>query len=223
MASRVARNTVGHTAAVSSQCASVMWRNDCVGGFGKQMCRVSFGFGDVVWATSWLGWFAKSGWSANAVLVSPTKIKENCPSCSISGPSSRRQAAIYSETLPDICSLTPDGKGGVLSENCDDLKEFRGADTRSCASTRPARWQRGDQRRERAIACSGVSTGGFWTAIPPTALAGRSFGVSRLKKGRVALGAKSSENLRSEMESSDCSRIVPQMRAETQTSSGRRR
>ena len=60
----------GHTAAVSSHCSAGVCKNYCVRGFGKQLCHVSSAPVDVVWATSWFGWNAKSGWKANAVLVS---------------------------------------------------------------------------------------------------------------------------------------------------------
>ena len=83
---------------------------------------------------------------------SPTKVDENCPNCSISGLSSRRQAPVESDSK--------------------DVQEFGGAGTRSCASSRPARWQRGGQRnlrRKRAIASAEFSTRGFWTTAPPIA------------------------------------------------------
>ena len=52
----------------------------------------------------------------------------------------RRQATVESESLSEICGLVPEAKAGVLSEECGSVKESQGADTRSCASTRPARW-----------------------------------------------------------------------------------
>ena len=78
----------------------------------------------------------------------------------------------------------PVAKGGVLSEECGSVKESRGAGTRSCASTRPARWQRGGQRNQRrkwATTCANFRMGGFWTTTPPCAHAGRAFDVSRWK------------------------------------------
>ena len=67
---------------------------------------------DVVWATSLLGWFAASGWTADSTVVgwkwyrsrhaqSPTKIDGDCPCCPIPGSSSRREAPVVSESLPE--------------------------------------------------------------------------------------------------------------------------
>ena len=84
---------------------------------------------------------------------SHTMIDEDCPSCSISRPSSRRQATVESQSLPEICSPVPDVNSGVLLENCDEFQESRGVGTRGCASSRPDSWQRGgprNQRRKRA-------------------------------------------------------------------------
>ena len=61
--------------------------------------------------------------------------------------------------LSVICDPVPDAKVDVVSEACGSVKEFCGAGTRSCASTRPALWQRGgqrNQRRKRAITCAEV-------------------------------------------------------------------
>ena len=146
-----------------------------------------FGSANVVWAASWLGWRCSGrqlGCLQTRHARSPTKIDENCPSCPISGPSSRRQAPVGSESFADICSPVLDANGGVLFVKCDVLQESQGAGTRSCASLRPARWQRGGQRnlrRKRAAASAEVSTGLFWTTAPPIAHAGRSFGASSRK------------------------------------------
>ena len=87
----------GHAAADSSQCSSVLGRNECIGGFGKADVSFFFGSADVVWATSKLDrnfWMTRrcSGRQLGVVqealhVRSPTKIDENCPSCSILGPS----------------------------------------------------------------------------------------------------------------------------------------
>ena len=65
------------------------------------------------------------------------KIDEHCPSCSISNPSSRRQAPVESESVPEICSLVPEADSGGFSEQFDKLQS-RGAGTSGCASSRPA-------------------------------------------------------------------------------------
>ena len=66
---------------------------------------------------------------------SPAKVYEACPHDSSSGPSSRRQAPVESESLSEMCAPVPGAKAGVLSEECGCVKEPRGADTQSCAST----------------------------------------------------------------------------------------
>ena len=156
---------------------------------------------DGMWATYWLDCTTTSGcihmkWSSAGSgtearrAESPTKIDENRPSCSILGPVSRRQAIVESESLSEICYPVPDANGGVLSEDSGSVRESRGAGTRSCASTVPARWQRGGQRnqlRKRVTARAEVSTGGLWTTAQPIAHAGRTLGVSRWKIGRVVL------------------------------------
>ena len=164
----------GHAAADSSQCSSVFGRSDCTGGFGKADVSCFFGSADVVWATSKLDrnfWLTRrcSGRQLGVVQEAihaqiPTKIDENCPSCSVLGPSSRQQVPVESESLPETSTPTPDGKGGILHEECNDVLESRGA-----ASTRPTSWQTGGQRNQRrkvVIACVEVSTGGFWTTTP---------------------------------------------------------
>ena len=69
----------------------------------------------------------------------------------------------------------PDAKSGILSAECNDAQESRGAGTRSCASSRSACWQRGGQlnlRRKRASSCAEVRTGSVWTTAQPSAHAG---------------------------------------------------
>ena len=112
-----------------------------------------------------------------------------------------------------ICGPLPDAKLGVLSEEYGNDKEYCGAGTRSCASTKPVHLQRGgqrNQRRKRGITCAKVRTGGFWATTPPPAHIGRSFDVSRWKVGRIAPGAKSCEDTRSARESLNRSWQVPQ-------------
>ena len=56
-----------------------------------------------------------AGGGAEAVHArSPTDVIEKCPDYSNTGFSSRRQASVDSESLPEICDLVP--KGGILSE-----------------------------------------------------------------------------------------------------------
>ena len=89
-----------------------------------------------------------------------------------------------------ICDTVTDAKGGVLSEECGSVKDSRGAGSRSCASSRPGRWQRGRrrvQRRKQATAVAEVRTGGFRTTTPPFAHADPSFDVSRWKVENLLL------------------------------------
>ena len=72
--------------------------------------------------------------------------------------------------------------------------------TSGCASTRPARWQRGGlrvQRRTLAAARVEARTGGSRATTPLCAHANRSFDVSRWRVEKVALEAKSCEKSRS--------------------------
>ena len=75
---------------------------------------------------------------------SPTEVSDECPDYSVSDPSSRSQAPVESESLPEICDPVPDAEGGVLSEEGNDVPKSLGANTRSSASSRPARWQEED-------------------------------------------------------------------------------
>ena len=93
------------------------------------------------------------------------EFNEKCPDFPDSGPSSRRHASVESES----CDLVPVPASGIQSEECDGVQESGGAGTRSCASSRPARWQRGGQRvqrRKRAAAVAEIRTGGSWTSTP---------------------------------------------------------
>ena len=113
----------------------------------------------------------------------------------------------------------PDAKGGVLSGECNGVQGSRGAGTRSCASLRPGRWQRGGQcvqRRKRAAAGAEVHTGGFWTTTP-------SSGVSRWKVGKVVFGVMRHENPHSTTILANCASDVPQVCPEAHASSGRER
>ena len=129
--------------------------------------------GDVLWAGA--GWIAVFRMNPCHTRT-PTKVHEGCPGDSSSGTSSRRQATVESDSLSGIGGPLPDAKAGVLSDKCGSVKESRGAGTRSCASPRLARQQRGgqrDQRRKLASTCAEVRTGSVWAAAPPFAHAGR--------------------------------------------------
>ena len=66
-----------------------------------------------------------------------------------SGASARSPTEI--DEKQEICNPTPDGEGGILSKIRDVLKESRGAGTRSCAGSRPARRQAGGHRNLRRM------------------------------------------------------------------------
>ena len=55
-----------------------------------------------------------------------------------------RQVPVECESPSEICDPVAAAKEKVLSEECDSVKESQRAGPRRCASTRPARWQRGD-------------------------------------------------------------------------------
>ena len=160
-------------------------------------CGLPLGLGgSQLLSESQVQWSSAGSGTEARLAQSPTRIDENFWSSSISGPSSRLQALVESETSPEVCSPMPDAEGGVLSEECHGVQESRGAGTRSCARSRPARWQRGGQRnkrRKRATAGAEVRTGGVWARTPPIAHTGRSSGVSTWKVGSIAPGAKSCE------------------------------
>ena len=82
---------------------------------------------------------------------------------------------------------------GSCLKSVTDVQESRGAGTRSCASSRPACWQRGGQRNQRRngpLPVPKSARGSVWTTTPPFAHAGRAFDVSRRKVGRIAPGAR---------------------------------
>ena len=92
------------------------------------------------------------------------------------------QAPVKNEVLPKIHDLVPTAMNGVLCEESNGVQDAREAGTRYCASSRPARWQRGGQRvqrRKRAAASAEIRTGGFWTLTPPFAHTDTSYDVSR--------------------------------------------
>ena len=68
-----------------------------------------------------------------------TKIGEHCPCRSISGLSSKRQALVESEFLPEICNPMPDASSGTLADVSGSWHEW-------LRELTPARWQRGGQR-----------------------------------------------------------------------------
>ena len=124
-----------------------------------------------------------------------------CPGCSISGPSSTRQASVVSEFLPEICSTLPNASTGALAEKYDESHGSREVGASGCARLRPARWHRGGQRnqpRNRATSCADVRSVIFGTMTPPSAHLGRSsHDVSRRKVERITPKAKSCEISRS--------------------------
>ena len=148
------------------------------------------------------------------------KIDENCPCCSISGLSSRRQAPVESEFLPEICNPTPDANSGVFAKTYDELHESLEDGTR----LRPARWQRGgqrNQRRKRALLVPKFAR----------AISGRrhhrlrnpvDHRMSRWKVGRVA-DAKRCKGTLGTAESSDRSWQVPQVCDGARVRPGRKR
>ena len=114
---------------------------------------------DIVWATSlvclnhnfWMN-HRCSGRQPMRMLKAchartPTKVFEVCPNDSSSGTSSTRQATVESEFLSGIGGPLFDAKLVSCLKILAVSKESRGAGTPSCASPRPARWQRGGQRK----------------------------------------------------------------------------
>ena len=100
-----------------------------------------------------------------------------------------------------------------MSEKCDDLQESRGAGTRGCASSRPARWQRGgqrNQRRKRPL------------PVPKSArvVSGRQYHRLRMLVDHLMCrGGRSKESLLAKI--SDCSWVVPSICAGAHAPSGR--
>ena len=77
-------------AAVSSQCSSVIGRNDCIGGFRKEMCPVTLGpltwcglppglVGSQLLNTLQIQWSSAASGTEACHARSPTKVDENCP------------------------------------------------------------------------------------------------------------------------------------------------
>ena len=102
-------NFTGHAAAVSAHWPSVSETGDCIGGLGKERCHDSFapltcgelppGFvGSQLLDESQMQWSSAGSGTEARHARSPTKIDENCSSCSNSGASSRRQAPVESES-----------------------------------------------------------------------------------------------------------------------------
>ena len=54
-----------------------------------------------------------------------TEVNEQCPNCLNSGVSSRGQAPVGSEFLPEICDPVPDAKGGILFKEANSVQESR--------------------------------------------------------------------------------------------------
>ena len=150
----------GHATVVSSQRSSSVWRNDHTGVCGNPMGHVSSVnstwcgpppglVGSQLLGGSQIRRSSACGGTEAHHAQSLMTIHENCPSCPISHPLSRRQALVESESLSDICAPVPSAKADISSKVCNSVRKSRGAGTQSCASSRPARWQRGGQRAQR--------------------------------------------------------------------------
>ena len=144
---------------------------------------------DVVWARSQLLdesqiWWSSAGSGTEARHAqSLTKNDENYPNCSISSSSSRRQAPVESESLPEICNAMPDPSSDALTKKYDEFHGSQEVGTSGCAMSRPRRWQSGGQRnhrRKRTITCAEGRAGKFGTMTAPPAHFGRpSLGKNR--------------------------------------------
>ena len=141
------------------------------------------------WVTSWIGWIAKSGWTAG----SDTQDRH-------------ARNPVLSEPLREISNPTPDGKGGILSQNRDDLKESRGSWREKLRGFKPTGKEQGRESRdesgpllvpEAARVVSERRHHRLSTLVDHLIL-------SRRKIGGVALGAKSCKTFRSDTELSDC-------------------
>ena len=85
-----------------------------------------YGSPDMVWVACLLGsqllnesqirWSSSGSGAETRHSQSLVKTDENCSSCLISVPSSRRQAHVESESLPEVCSPMPDASCGAMSE-----------------------------------------------------------------------------------------------------------
>ena len=115
-------------------------------------------------------WPSAGGGTEARHAQKPMKIVEHCPSCSISRHSSRRQATVESESLPEIWCPTP--TVASCSKKCNEFQKSRG----------PARWQRGGQRYQRQKRAT--NNGSFWATTPPRAQSGQSLDVSSWKVAR---------------------------------------
>ena len=154
-------------------------------------CAPSTFFGHLGLVDSQLLGESRLQWSSADIATLPcharslTQVNDQCPEYLKCG---------FSSSV--IRCPTP---GGILSAECDDVQESRGAGPRICASSKPTRWQRGVrrvQRAKRSNAAAELRTGGFWMSTPLFANADRSFDVSKWRAGRVAPGAKSCGNPR---------------------------
>ena len=128
---------------------SVTGRDDCAGGFGHPMdhdssvpstwCLLPPGLvGSQLLNESQIQWSSAGIGTENCHAQNLMKFDVNCPSCSISEPSSRRQVPSQSEFLPEICSPMPDASCGALAEKCDEFHESRKVGTSGCAQDKPA-------------------------------------------------------------------------------------
>ena len=146
----------GHAAAVPSRRSSVTGRDDCTGGSGIQMGHVSSPRGLVglhLLGASQVRW-SSAGCSIEALHAQGLiKIDENCPGCSISGPSSTRQVPVVSEILPEICSPMPDTSSGALGENYDESHGFRGSWREIEACPLAKRWTATPATKSRHYLC----------------------------------------------------------------------
>ena len=232
VSSDVLSDSKGDAAAVSSHGSSVPGKNGCVSNSMSRGSSVPVTFcrppprlvGSQFLNESQMQWSSAYTGAKACHARTPTKVCEVCPNDSSSGASSRRQATVESDPLSGIGGPLSDAKAGVLSETCGSVRESRGAGTRSCASPRPARWQRGGQRhqrRKRASSRAEVRTGSVWATAPLFAHAGRSFDVSRWKVRRIAPGEKSCEDTPSTTELSNRSEDVPQLCQGAPAPSGR--
>ena len=116
----------GHTAAVSSQCSSGVLKNDCVKGFGKQMCDVSSALRDVVWTTSWFG---LRQCSARQLEVVHSLVTHGVPRRSMKAVRVARLLGPPPDTnrsLPEHCNPTPEGKSGIPPTDRDRLGRSTG-------------------------------------------------------------------------------------------------
>ena len=127
---------------------------------------------------------------------SPT-VNQKYPDCSSTGSSSRHQAPVESESLPEICDPVPDARCGILSEGCKlcpSVEELAREVAR--VQGQPAGEEEGSESSDENVPLPGaeVRTSRVWTTTPAFAHAGRSCDVSKRKVGKVAPGAMNCEN-----------------------------